>query len=228
MASKKKENPGGLQDVEHALSSTEQFIEDNQKFLTIIVTVIVVLVGIFLLGKRFYINPREKEALSQMYVAEKYFERDSFNLALHGDGNYLGFLDIMSDYKMTKSSNLSKYYAGISYLHLGDYENAIRYLKKFRTRDDMVAPIATGAMGDAMAEQGELEKAASLYTKAAEKYTNDFTSPIYLLKAGEIYEKLGKADQALKLYNLIQEKYPESTEGRNIEKYITRASLQVK
>ena len=60
-----------------------------------------------------------------MYQAERYLEMDSLKLALNGDGNYLGFLDIAKDYKFTTAGNLAKYSAGICYLHLGDYEKRL-------------------------------------------------------------------------------------------------------
>ncbi len=78
-----------------------------------------------------YLNKRNDEAQSQMYQAERYLEMDSLKLALNGDGNYLGFLDIVKDYKFTKAGNLAKYCAGICYLHLGNYNEAIDFLDKY-------------------------------------------------------------------------------------------------
>lgn len=227
MTAKKEASPTGLKDVESALTSTEQFIEDNQKILTIIVAAIVIIIGGYLLLKRFYLMPLNKEAQSQMYVAQQYFESDSFRLALEGDGNYLGFIDIMDEYRLTRAGKLARYYSGISYLHLEDYESAIDHLKKFKTKDVLIAPIATGAIGDAKVELGEMEEAVDWYLKAAKNYENEFTTPIYLLKAGEIYEKLGKYEQAFELYTRIEKDFPQSTEGRNIEKYITRTRLRM-
>lgn len=227
MTAKKEASPTGLKDLESALSSTEQFIEDNQKILTIIVAAIVIIIGGYLLLKRFYLMPLNKEAQSQMYVAQQYFERDSFRLALEGDGNYLGFIDIMDEYRLTRAGKLARYYSGISYLQLGDYETAIDHLKKFKTKDVLIAPIATGAIGDAKVELGEMEEAVDWYLKAAKNYENEFTTPIYLLKAGEIFEKLGKYEQAFELYTRIEKDFPQSTEGRNIEKYITRTRLRM-
>ncbi len=227
MTAKKEASPTGLKDLESALSSTEQFIEDNQKILTIIVAAIVIIIGGYLLLKRFYLMPLNKEAQSQMYVAQQYFERDSFRLALEGDGNYLGFIDIMDEYRLTRAGKLARYYSGISYLQLGDYETAIDHLKKFKTKDVLIAPIATGAIGDAKVELGEMEEAVDWYLKAAKNYENEFTTPIYLLKAGEIFEKLGKYEHAFELYTRIEKDFPQSTEGRNIEKYITRTRLRM-
>ena len=221
---KKEEN---LSEVENALTKTEQFIEKNQKILTIVVGAIVVIVGGYLGFKKLYIQPLEKEAQSQMFMAEQYFEKDSFNLAINGDGNYLGFLDIIDDYNMTKAANVAKYYTGISYLHLGQFNDAINYLNEFETDDLLLAPVTEGAKGDAYSELDEKGKALSAYEKAY-SYKNNFTTPIYLMKAGLLLEAEGKFDDALEAYNEIKESYPESNEGRTIDKYIGRIKVQEK
>lgn len=217
---KKEDN---LEVVEHALTSTEHFIEQNQKSITITVLVIVAIVGIFLGYKRLIVSPQEKEAQSQMFAAEQYFEKDSFNLALNGDGNYLGFLDIIDQYKITRSAKLARYYCGISYLKLGQFQEAIDQLKKFKLKDEMVSPISKGAIGDAYCELGKTDEAVSYYLKAARMKPNSFVTPIYLMKAGELLENTKNFNKAIPLYKEIQTDYPESNEGRRIEKYIARA-----
>ncbi|UCG27163.1 MAG: tetratricopeptide repeat protein [Bacteroidales bacterium] len=226
MAKKKKGiTDDRIQGVESALSKTEQFIEDNQKMLTIITMVIVVIVAGYLGYKRFIVYPAEEEAQSQMFVAEQYFERDSFNLALYGDGNYFGFLDIIEEYRITKAANLAHYYTGISYLRLEEYEIAIEYLEKFDSDDMMLAPLTLGAIGDSYLELDDPEQAVEYYTRASRMKNNDFINPIYLLKAGKVYENLGEYEKALENYERIRNEYPESQEGRTIEKYITRVKL---
>lgn len=214
-----------IENFEEALTRTEQFIEDNQKPLMVVVGILVVLVVAFTVYRRYIVAPKQKEAQNQMYVAERYFERDSFNLALNGDGNNLGFLDIIDDYKITKSANLARYYAGICYLHLGEYESAIDYLSRFKSHDQMLSVIAKGATGDALLQQGEKDKALEHYLAAGNANGNEFLSPIYLMKAGALLEDLGKYKQALEVYREIQEKYPQSQEGKDIDKYITRVEL---
>jgi len=227
MATKKKdEKPQGIQNVEETLTRTEQFLEDNYKSLLTVLSVIVVVVGLVWL-LRMYLNKRSDEAHSQMYQAERYLESDSLKLALNGDGNYLGFIDIAKNYRLTKAGNLAKYSAGICYLHLGDYENAIKYLEKYSIKDKVIGSLAIGAEGDAYVELGNTEKGIAKYLEAAELADNSFNSPLYLMKAGEIYELNGKYADALKIYEKIEKEYPESTEGRAIEKYIARIKLLI-
>jgi len=214
-----------VESFEEALTRTEQFIEDNQKILTIIVGVIVVIVIGYTFFKKMVVLPKYKEALSQMYIAEDYFEKDSFNLALNGDGNNLGFVDIIDQYKITKAANLAKYYAGISYLRIGQYKEAIDYLTRFHSRDLMISVVALGATGDAWMQLGDKEKALEYYLKASKKTKADFITPVYLIKAGKVLENLKRYDEALKVYNEIKDNYPESEEARNIDKFITRVQL---
>jgi tetratricopeptide (TPR) repeat protein len=210
--------------LENALTRTEQYIESNQKSLIIIVLAIIVIVGTFLGYRKLYIAPMEKEAQSQVFAAEQYFEEDAYDLALNGDGNYLGFLDIIKSYGPTKVANLSHYYAGISYRAMGEYETAIYHLKRFSTNDNMVASVAFGAIGDCYVQLENLTEGVKFYVKAAKTGKNDFSTPLYLLKAGMVYEELGKNAEALKLYESIKKDYSKSPEAREIEKYITRAS----
>jgi len=225
--SKKPQAPDRLEEVESALSRTERYIEDNQKPLTIITLILVVIVIAFMGYKRFIIIPTEKEAQSQMFMAERYFEQDSFNLALYGDGNNLGVLDIIDDYGITKSSELAHYYAGISFLHLGEFELAIEQLEKFSSNDKMISLIAKGAIGDAYLELNQPLKAITYYEKAVATEDNTFVNPIYLLKAGQVYESLEEFQKALETYQKIKDKYPESQEGQKIEKYIAKVKLMI-
>lgn len=220
MVKKQDKTEGGIVAVEEALSKTERFIENNQKILTIIIGAIVLVVLIFFAFKRFYMAPRETEVKEQMFMAERYFEIDSLNLALNGDGMYPGFLEIIDDYGMTKGANLAKYYAGVCYLKLGNYDEAIDHLKSFKAKDEVLGPMAKGAIGDAYMELNQPAKAAGYYEEAAGMKDNEFTTPIFLLKAGWTYEIQKDYDKALKTYERIKMEYPNTNEGREIEKYI--------
>lgn len=228
MAKDKKNTPvDNLVEVESALTQTEQFLERNQKLIGIVVGAIVIVAAGYLGTRKFYLEPRGKEAQQQMFQAQNYFQKDSFNLALNGDGSNPGFLDIIDDFGSTSSGNLACYYAGISYLHMGKYNEAIQYLKKFDTDDLLLGPIAIGAEGDAALELGQKDKALGLYEKAYKLNDNELTTPIYMRKAAELLESNNKNNDALALYQTIKDKYPNSSEGRNIDKYIARVKSKM-
>ncbi len=222
-----KQAEKNLEGIEQVLTRSEQFIEDNQKTITYVIGALIVALLIIVGGNRYYLKPLNEEASADMYYAERFFEIDSFSLALNGYGTYPGFLNVMDDYGITKSAKIAKYYAGVCYLNLGDYDAAIDYLSKFKTDDLLVGAAKYSALGDAYVELGELSKAVSSYKSGIEKYENNFSTPIILKKLGIVYEELGELDQALKTYQIIEATYPETTEGRDIKKYIGRVESKM-
>ena len=223
MAKKQDSTEGKILAVEEALSRTEQFIEHHQKTILIVVGALIVLVLGYFGSKRFYFEPKEIKAHSEMFYAEKYFELDSLNQALNGDGEHIGFLDVIDNYGMTDAANLAKYYTGIIYLKQHKFDDAITFLKKYNGKDQIISSVAIGSIGDAYMEQNDADNALKYYLKAVERNDNNFTAPQYLLKAGYVYE--GKADwaNALKMYEKIKKEHFKSQESREVDKLIARA-----
>ena len=227
MSKKKNANtPDELQKVQSALGKSEAFIENNIKQLGIGVLIIAIIVAGTVLYRYKYVAPRELRAQEQIFKGEAYFAADSFQVALDGNGvDYIGFKSIIKQYGGTKTANLAKAYAGISYYKLGNYNMALDYLKGFDANDKLVAPAVIGLIGDCYVELGDVNKAILHFEKAAKKADNDIVSPIFLKKAAIAYESQGKYDKAIANYNLIKDKYYNSSEAFDIEKYIHRAEL---
>ena len=221
MANKNKTEDQFAQ-IEETLTRTEQFIEENQKSLMTIVGTIVGIVALFSVYQNFYIAPMEEEAQAEMYMAELYFQKDSFNLALNGDGQYLGFLDVADDYSSTNVGQLANYYAGLCYLNTADFDNAIEYLGDFSSDDIVLSSLALGCMGDAYMELGDVDAALDAYASAVSNSSNDFTAPRYMMKQAMIYTSNGDNNKALDLFKAIQSDYKTSREANGIEKYIAR------
>jgi tetratricopeptide (TPR) repeat protein len=219
---KNQNQDDSLRNVEVALTKTEQFIENHLKLVLYVVGGVVVVILGFLGYHKFISSPNEKEAQQQIFAAQNYFSVDSFDLAINGDGNALGFLDIIDNYGSTAAGNLAKYYTGISYLHLGDYNKAIDYLKKFKTDDMIVGPMAKSAIGDAYVELRDYKKAESAYKSALDMNENEFTTPAIKTKLALVYEELGQKDKAIEEYQDIVKKYPKSSEIQTAEKSIAR------
>ena len=226
MAKKTDKTEDQIVALEEALGKTEQFIEKNQKILIIVITAIVIIVLGFYGYKKLYVAPQETEAQEQMFQAEAYFDVDSLNRALYGDGNNLGFIDIASEYGVTKAGNLANYYAGICFLKKGSFEEAIDYLDDFSLEGQIIAPMALGAKGDAYMEIGDIETAANYYLKAADYDINDFTTPLFLMKAAWTYELLEEYDKAIDALERIDKEYQRSPEARDVPKYIARVEAK--
>jgi tetratricopeptide (TPR) repeat protein len=215
-------------DIENTYSKAEDLVEKNKKTLSVIAAVVLLIVGGYFAYTKLILAPQEKDAQTQMFMAEKYFEKDSLKKAIDGDGNFLGFKQIIENYGQSKAANLAHYYLGICYLKQGKFELSVEELEKFSSDDDVIMPIAQGALGDAYAELKQPEKAVNHYLKASKKAENKFVSPVFLMKAGLTYELMDKYADAADVYGQIKRDYADTNEGRDADKFIARAKAMIK
>ena len=200
------------------------------KYKNVVIGVLVALL-VCVCGGFFYKSYTQKQfasASTEISKAQEYFSMAVMNdddalyaKALNGDSIEAGFLAFVD--KGGQVGNLANLYAGLCYAHMGDMQQAATYLDKFDAEsDEMISPAAIGALADVKANLNQLDEAAALFVKAAEKAENNTLSPMFLVKAGEIYENQGKKEEALKVYEQVKAKYPESPAYRTIDACIER------
>ena len=206
--------------VVEAVSKTEQFFEKNGKLLTIICVAVIAACAAVFCWHKFVHQPKVAEAQGQMALAEANFRAADYEVALNGDGNVLGFVQILDEYG-TKAGKSVNFYAGICELQLGNWESAIKYLEAYKGKDAILAARAKACIGDAYVGLEDYKKALGYFEEAANTVDNMFAAG-YLLKAGAVAEKLGQNDKALSFYETIKDKYPQSMEAYDIDKYIGR------
>ena len=210
--------------VNETISRTDQFFRDNKKTIYgILIALLVIGLGIAAFYK-FYYQPKTKEAAAQMYPAEANFRNGEYDLALNGDGNVLGFSQVIDDYGRKAGKDVY-FYAGVCELQLGNYQEAINYLKKYNGKESILKARSIAAMGDAYVGLEKYKEALGCLENAAAAADNIFAAT-YLLKAGVVCEELGDKDKALSFYKKIKDQYPQSIEGYDIDKYITRIESQ--
>ena len=208
--------------IDQTVSATEKFYNENKKVLWGTLAAVIVL-GLAVLGYvKFVYQPKCAEAMEQAFPAEINFQNGEFELALNGDGNTLGFAEIISEYgaKAGKSIYLS---AGICELQLGNFESALSYLGKYSGKEPILAARAKACEGDAHVGLGDYQAAVKCFNAAAKMSDNVFAAD-YLLKAGLAYEALGNKAAALDCYNTIKNEYPQSIEAYDIAKNIARVT----
>ena len=209
--------------VEEALSKTEKFFETYKNHIVYGSIAIVAVVAAVMLFHHFVTVPAQQEAMAQTFTAEQYFRAGEFEKALNGDGNALGFNQIISEYG-SKSGEAVYFYAGVCNLQLGNFAEAIKDLKNYKSDDAIMNARALACIGDAYAAQNDLASALSNYKSAAAASENILAAN-YLLKAGIVCEEMGKPAEALAFYQQIKDKYPASPEGYEINKYISRIEM---
>lgn len=217
----------GFENIEEALTSSERFIEKNQKKILTALLAIVVVVGGFIAYNYLYKNPRNERAQAAIYKGERFFQNQEDSVALFGNGNdYIGFEKIIKDFSGTKTADLACAYAGICYSRLGNNEKALEYLRKFSGGDLLITPAIEGAIGDVYMNMGNIDKAVSHFNSAAQKANDQMLSPIYYNKAGTAYLSAQNYDKALEIFRMIREKYLNSPQGQEADKYIEAIKLQ--
>ena len=223
--------PNQAESAEHLVNKldknatrAEQFLEKNKRPMTFgLLAIIVLFLGVW--AYHTWVSaPSKTEATEELAFAQKAYEMDSLQLALNGNPANLGLIKIADQFSSTPAGNVAKYLAGAAYYKLGQYENAISYLKKYDSDDELTAAEAIGLIGDCYAQQDKAEDALSYYEKAAKARNNEFTTPFYLMKAGNVAMYLKKYSTAAKHYQKIKDSYPKSTQAATIDKYIAAAS----
>ncbi len=248
----KSKNEGYLEDVQYdgesttqevfdgldeTASKSEQWLEKNQKIVYTILGAFLFILLAYLAYSKFVSGPKEIQAVNHLSFSKSMFDKaekatkdiDSlYTIALEGADNKYGLLEVAKKYSSTNAGNMAKYMAGISYLKMNDYKNAIDLLGQFSSNDEMLAPIAKGKIGDAFADIDQLEDAFDYYKQAANLSANKFTAPLFLFKAANTALDINKSEEALAMFEKIKTNYPASEEAKEIDLYIKRAKYASK
>ncbi|MDE1193304.1 MAG: tetratricopeptide repeat protein [Arachidicoccus sp.] len=203
--------------------------------LTVLAIVVIVIAGWF--GyKKFIQEPKEESANTALSNVQLAFQQAMFTpsidtaalkFVLNGNGPSKGALYIIRNYGGTNAANLAQYYAGETYLRLGDYNNAVKYLSDFSTNQKQIQMMAYGSLGDAYSELKKNEQAIDNYKKAASLFEDDeVNASEFLFRAALLSEVSGKTKDAVALYKELKEKFPNSVEGSQADKYLNRLEVQ--
>lgn len=224
--SKKEENKvvETAEVLQDKVISAEQWAEKNPKIILGALAVVVVIVAGYF-GYRYWIDQRNAEAQSEMFQAVRYFEMDSLDIAFNGDGNILGFDNIIKDYGMTKAANLANFYAGAICLKQGKYSLALYYLEDFKANDILVQARAYSLQGDAHMELKAYSDAAAAYHRASNHEPNKYFTPTYLMKEALAYELAGQNNDAINTYDRLINEFADSNEYQNARKYRARLTV---
>lgn len=208
-------------DIVEARDNISDYINDNKGLVFGIIGGIILLVAGYFIYKYAVVGPKEREAVSAMTKAQEQFAKDSFALALENPGaGFEGFLDIADNYSGTATANTAKYYAGVSYLNLGRYQDAIDMLESVKAKGEVLPVMKNGNLGDAYSENGDFDKAMSFYKKATTAKENSFLTPYYMNKLALLEIKNGNVAAAQKLFTTIKNDYPNSSVAADVEKFL--------
>lgn len=218
--------------LDEGASRSEEWVSRNQNYILGVIGVIAVAVLGYMAYFQFVEKPKATTAANELLYPQQYFdqalyatsEKDSlFTLALNGAEGKFGFLDIIEEYNGTPAANLAKYSAGMAFLNMQKYDEAIKYLEGFSSKDLILGAVAKGGIGDAFLQLNQPEDALGYYEKAISHSTNDYTTPKFLYKAGVTALELNKKEKALKYFQRIKDEFSASEEAKTIDAFIGKA-----
>ncbi len=221
-----------------AIQKAKGFWDEYSKPIIYVGTAIILLIAGWYGYKYLIVEPREKEASELIFPAENLFgkmaasgfNKDSVNIVINGgelEGKKVtGLLKVISNFGGTAAGNRAKYMTGASYLHIKEFEKAIKYLKDFDGNGaSQVESKAYLMIGHAYAEQKKTADAMSYYKKAADVNDKDeFFAADALLVAAAYADANGNSKEAISLYQQVKEKYPTnpSVQSGEIDKYLAK------
>lgn len=223
-------------ETNEAVEKAKDFWTRFSKPIIYVGSAVILLAGGWYGYNKFVKEPNEAKAVDMIFPAETLFDKmalqgnfnkDSINLVLNGGtGISAGVLKVISTYGGTEQGNRAKYIAGACYLHLGDFNNAIKYLKDYSTSGTQVQTAAYMMLGDAHAELKKNDDALSYFKKAAAVNTKDeFMTPEALYKAAQLAESINKSSDAIDLFKKIRYEYPKSPRSADVDKNLARLGV---
>lgn len=225
MAKGKKQDDGIeiLEDPNAIVEKANEFFSNKRnKAMVFGIGGVLALLIVGFAGYNYYITNQNQTAQEELFQAQFYFDADSLGLALNGDGNSYGFLEIIEEFPGTKAANLASFYAGASFLKQGDFDGAIRHLNNFSSDDYLLQGRAYSLIGDAYMEMDDFSNAVSSYKKAVDYKKNESFTPIYLKKLAIAQEQNSNLAAAAGTYGKIVNDYPNSAQIHDAKKQKAR------
>ncbi len=213
------------QEKENFVTKTLAFFNKYQNIIYGVLIGLLAIAVIIIAFNRFYLQKKNGEASAAMTQPITWYmmgDSVSLNLALEGNDENDGFLAIADGYKLTRTANTAKYYAGLCYLRLGQKEEALDYFKQFKKKEDVLWYGCQILIGDLYDEQGDEANAIKYYEKAT-KGEDPLYTPNAYFKLGQLYEREEKWDKALDSYKAIEDKFYTQYNSMNIAQYVERA-----
>ena len=212
-----------FESLDTGASKAENIVAKYQNYIIIFIGLITISVLGYLGYLSYIFEPSKNEASSELNQSQYYFnlalnETDSpavsdslFLLALEGGEGRYGFLDIISNYSGTPAAEIAEYSAGMIYIKLKNYKQAIHHLKKFNSKDILLSSIALGSIGDSYLNLNKPKLSLEYYEKAFSLNSNDFSTPKYLFKAAIVSNSLNLNKKALNYFKRIVNEFPNSS-----------------
>jgi tetratricopeptide (TPR) repeat protein len=182
----------------------------NRRILTgAAIGVIVIIAAI--LGFSYIQGERDNQAQELLGAIVLEYEQGDHRVALDGNGETMGLLDIIDRYGGTPAGNTARFYAGNAHFELEEYDEASEQFEQFNANNDFIGASATAGRAAVHELREDFSRAAVLFERAADMDDNSLRSPQYLHSAARAYVAAGEFSAAEEVILEAKERYPETT-----------------
>lgn len=201
------------------------WIEENQKLLSYIAFGIVAVVAVGFLWTKNRADANEK-ATTMLAKITPYYDEGRYELAVNGvpqEGTQ-GLQAIVDEHGSTHAGQIAKLYLANANFAMKKYDKALEYYDDVSVKDKMITASAYAGMAACYEIQGNHEKAASYFEKAASKNMTLMQAPENLQRSASNYAAAGKKEKAVELLQALKKEFPTSTFARDIDRFIAEYS----
>lgn len=185
------------------------------------IAVAAMIVGV--LGWGWWQDRQDREAAEALGGVLTSYEQGQYEAALDGTPEAPGLLEIADDYGATNTGNLATFFAADALYQLGRYDEALEQFEAYDGDDDILGASALAGQAAIHEQNGDSERAADLYRRAAAAYASAATAPDYLMAAGRNYEAAGNYAAARQAYEEYLEDWDETPNAALVEALLARA-----
>ena len=211
-----------IDELNESLSTFEQKVENNKKYIYWIAGGIVVL-ALIILGYVYGIhNPNMENAKAEIAKADMDLSLGKDSVALQE------YLAVAANYSNDPANRASLNAAIILYKE-GKYEEAAANIKNFDAEGTIVGPASQSLLGDCYVNLDKLSDALSAYDKAISMSdNNELYTPLFMTKKAVIYREQKQFDKEAEIYQTIKDKFPTFSANYNVDvdKYLARAKAE--
>lgn len=211
-----------IDELNESLSSIEQKVENNKKYIFWAVGAIIA-VALVVLGYVYGIhNPNMEKAKTEIAKADQDLTMGNDSLALKE------YLAVASKYS-NSPANRANLNAAIILYQKGKYQEAIESIKNFDAEGTIVGPASQSLLGDCYVNLKKYDEALSAFDKAVSlSNDNSLYTPLFMMKKATIYREQKNFKAEAEIFQTIKDKYPDFAANYNVdvEKYLTRAKVQ--
>lgn len=219
---KKETTRTSIDELNESLSSFEQKVENNKKYIYWITGAIVV-VALVILGYVYGIhNPNMEKAKAEIAKADMDLSLGKDSVALQE------YIAVANNYS-NDPANRASLNAAIILYQQGKYQEAADNVKKFDAEGTIVGPASQSLLGDCYVNLKKYDEALSAFDKAVSlSKDNALYTPLFLMKKAVVYRELKNFKAEAEIFQTIKDKYPEFAASYrvDVEKYLARAKAE--